>query len=289
MLDKHDSVQKCCAVLFLDLDRFKDINDTLGHSVGDLLLKEVAARIRSLLPAETLVARWGGDEFLALLHDVGGEEAVERTCQRVVAGLGAPFTVDTYEFAVMASIGAALYPRDGTDPEVLIRNADTAMYAAKDAPGRRYAFFAPHMHAVAAMRHHIQNELQTAVQTSSLSLYYQPIVNAANAVVVGAEALLRWTDGDGHVHTPADFIAIAEDTGAIVPIGMWVVEQAARQVMRWNRAGIPLPVSVNISARHSNTPTSLSRSAAFCARAASSLRCSNSKLRSPCWFPTLPP
>jgi len=253
-LDRHHSLQKCCAVLFLDLDRFKDINDTLGHSVGDLLLNEVAARIRSLLPAGTLVARWGGDEFIAVLHDVDGEEAVERTCQRVIAGLTTPFAVDTYEFAVMASIGAALYPRDGTDPEVLIRNADTAMYAAKEAPGRRYALFASQMHALAAMRHHIQNELQTAVQTSSLTLYYQPIVNAANTVVVGAEALVRWTDADGRVHPPADFISIAEDTGAIIPIGMWVVEQAARQVMRWNRAGIPLSVSVNISARQLEHP-----------------------------------
>jgi diguanylate cyclase (GGDEF)-like protein len=255
-------MQKCCAVLFLDLDRFKDINDTLGHSVGDLLLKEVASRIRSLLPAGTLVSRWGGDEFVALLHELDGEEAVERTCQRVVQGLTTPFAVDSYEFAVMASIGAALYPRDGTDPEVLIRNADTAMYEAKESPGRRYAFFASHMHAVAAMRHHIQNELQSAVQTSSLSLYYQPIVDAEHAVVTGAEALLRWRDADGHVHAPADFISIAEDTGAIIPIGMWVVEQAAQQVMQWKRAGIPLSMSVNISPRqlqHPDFAESLSR------------------------------
>jgi EAL domain-containing protein (putative c-di-GMP-specific phosphodiesterase class I) len=118
------------------------------------------------------------------------------------------------------------------------------------------------MHAVAAMRHHIQNELQTAVQTSSLKLYYQPIVGADNAAVVGAEALLRWTDGEGHVHAPADFISIAEDTGAIIPIGMWVVEQAARQVMQWNRGGMPISVSVNISPRqleHPDFAESLSR------------------------------
>ena len=250
----HRRENRKCAVLFLDLDRFKDINDTLGHSVGDLLLKEVAARIHALLPAGTLVARWGGDEFIAVLTDIENEAAVERTCRRVVHGLSTPFAVETYEFSVMASIGAALFPSDGTDPEVLIRNADTAMYAAKEAPGQRYAFFAPEMHTLAAMRHHIQNQLQTALATSSLSLYYQPIIDAASDEVIGAEALLRWTDAEGRVHPPADFIAIAEDTGAIVPIGMWVVEQAARQAMTWRRNGMSLMVAVNISPRQLTHP-----------------------------------
>lgn len=238
-----------CAVLFLDLDRFKDINDTLGHSVGDLLLKEVAARIRSLLPAGTLVARWGGDEFVALLGEAEDETAVERTCRRVVHGLSTPFAIDSYEFAVMASIGVAMFPQDGTDPEVLIRNADTAMYAAKEAPAQRYVFFAPQMHTIASMRHQIQNQLQTAVATNSLSLYYQPIVDTLTSQIIGAEALLRWTDGDGTIHRPADFITIAEDTGAIVPIGMWVIEQAALQAKRWSRSGLPLSVAVNVSPR----------------------------------------
>jgi EAL domain-containing protein (putative c-di-GMP-specific phosphodiesterase class I) len=180
---------------------------------------------------------------------VKGEGAVERACRRLVHGLSTPFAVDSYEFAVTASVGAALYPKDGTDPEVLIRNADTAMYAAKEDPGRRYAFFAPEMHAIAAMRHQVQNQLQTALATGSLSLYYQPIVDALTNTVRGAEALLRWTDGTGHVHSPADFISIAEDTGAIIPIGTWVVEQAARQALRWHQGGMPLSVSINISPR----------------------------------------
>jgi diguanylate cyclase (GGDEF)-like protein len=238
-----------CAVLFLDLDRFKDVNDTLGHSVGDLLIKEVAGRIRSLLPAGTLVARWGGDEFVALLHEVNGEADVERSCRRVVHGLSTPFAIDSYEFAVTASIGVALFPRDGGDVETLIRNADTAMYAAKEAPAQRYAFFASQMHTVASIRHHIRNQLQTAIATSSLSLYYQPIIDTVTTQVVAAEALLRWIDADGRIHQPAEFISIAEDTGAIVPIGMWVIEQAARQAMAWRREGIPLSVSVNLSPR----------------------------------------
>lgn len=248
-LAQHGCENRSCAVLFLDLDRFKDINDTLGHSVGDLLLKEVAARIRTLLPPGSLVARWGGDEFIAVLLDVASGSVVERTCRRVVHGLSTPFSVESYEFSVTASIGAAMFPRDGTDPEVLIRNADTAMYAAKDAPGQRHAFFAPEMHKLAATRHHIQNQLQSALATSSMSLYYQPIVHAGGNTIAGVEALLRWTDTDGNVHPPADFIAIAEDTGAIVPIGMWVVEQAARQAVLWHRAGTGLSVAINISPR----------------------------------------
>lgn len=248
-LERHAARGKRCAVLFLDLDRFKDINDTLGHSIGDLLLREVATRIRSLLPAGTLVARWGGDEFVALVHDVEQEGSVERTCARIIQGLSTPFAVDSYEFAVTASVGAALYPQDGTTPELLVRNADTAMYAAKEMPSQRYALFAPVMHRATARRHQIQNQLQNAVENGSLSLHYQPIVDTATGRIAGAEALLRWTDPQGIVHRPVDFITIAEETGAIIPIGMWVVRQAARQAAAWERTGLPLIVSVNISPR----------------------------------------
>lgn len=250
------------AVLFLDLDRFKDINDTLGHSLGDLLLKEVADRIRALLPEGTLVARWGGDEFVAVLREVDAVRAVSHACRNVIEGLSRPFTVDSYELAVTASAGVTLFPKDGTDPEVLIRNADTAMYVAKSSRVERYAFFAPEMHAVAARRHRIQNQLQIAVATGSLSLEYQPIAGTASGLITGAEALLRWQDSDGLVHSPADFIPIAEDTGAIVPIGMWVIEQAVKQGRRWQDRGWPLSVAVNISPRqlaHADFLQSLAR------------------------------
>ncbi len=247
-LRRHDRSGARCAVLFLDLDRFKDINDTLGHSVGDLLLKELATRISSVLPG-ALVARWGGDEFVAVLGGIEDEASVERTCRRVIHGLSAPFVVESYEFAVMASIGAALFPNDGSDPEVLIRNADTAMYAAKEARGQHYAFFAPQMHAVAARRHRIQNQLQSAVASGSLVLHYQPIVESRTSRLIGAEALLRWSDAEGRLHPPEDFISVAEDTGAIVPIGKWVVERAAEQALRWQRAGMPISVAINLSPR----------------------------------------
>jgi diguanylate cyclase (GGDEF)-like protein/PAS domain S-box-containing protein len=242
-----------CAVMFLDLDRFKDINDTLGHSVGDVLLKEVASRLQLLLPQHTVLARWGGDEFVAVLSDIS-ECAVERLCRQVVYGMAAPFTVESSEFSVAASIGVALAPKDGTEVEVLIRNADTAMYTAKEQPERRYAIFAPDMHAVASRRHHVQNELQRALATNSLVLHYQPIVETATNRIVAAEALLRWVDAEGNVHMPGEFISIAEDTGSIVPIGMWVIEEAARQVMRWQLAGLPLTMSINISPRQLAQP-----------------------------------
>jgi diguanylate cyclase (GGDEF)-like protein len=248
-LDGRRVFGRRCAVMFLDLDRFKDINDSLGHSVGDLLLKEVAARIRSLLPVGTLVARWGGDEFVAVLDEAQDDAAIERTCRRLVHGLSTPFAVDAYEFAVTASIGVAVFPVHGDDPEVLIRNADTAMYDAKERPGQHYAFFEPQMHAVATLRHEVQNQLRTGVANGAFSLYYQPIIDAATNRMYGAEALLRWTDGTGRIRLPEDFIHIAEDTGSIIGIGMWVVEEAARQAIRWQQAGMPISVSVNISPR----------------------------------------
>ncbi len=242
-----------CAVMFLDLDRFKDINDTLGHSVGDILLQEVARRLALLLPQHALLARWGGDEFVAVLRDVT-ETEVERLCRQVVYGMGAPFAVESYEFSLAASIGVAIYPKHGVNAEVLIRNADTAMYSAKEQTERRYAFFAPEMHAVASRRHYVQNELQRALAGNKLVLHYQPIVETATNRIVAAEALLRWIDGDGNLHLPGEFISIAEDTGAIVPIGMWVIEEAARQVMRWQLAGLPLTMSINISPRQLGQP-----------------------------------
>jgi diguanylate cyclase (GGDEF)-like protein/PAS domain S-box-containing protein len=172
-----------CAVLFLDLDRFKDINDTLGHSVGDALLKSVAARIQAQL-TQALVARWGGDEFVAVLLDVPDVHAVDDVCRKLVQGFAAPFFVDSYEFSITSTIGVAMYPADGADPEVLIRNADTAMYTAKEQVVAPYAFFAPEMHVATSLRHRIQNQLKSAIDNNSLSLHYQPIVDSLTGRLV---------------------------------------------------------------------------------------------------------
>ena len=252
-LHAAESEKRTCAVMFLDLDRFKDINDTLGHSVGDVLLQDVARRLALLLPEHALLARWGGDEFVAVLRDVT-ETEVERLCRQVVYGMATPFKVESYEFALEASIGVAVYPKHGLDAEVLVRNADTAMYSAKEQTERRYAFFTPDMHAIAFRRHQVQNELQRALAGNNLVLHYQPIVETRTNRIVAAEALLRLIDADGNLHLPGEFISIAEDTGAIVPIGLWVIEEAARQVMRWQLAGLSLTMSINISPRQLEHP-----------------------------------
>ncbi|HTC29892.1 MAG TPA: EAL domain-containing protein [Candidatus Acidoferrum sp.] len=253
-LERAERGGEICAVLFLDLNRFKDVNDTLGHTVGDLLLKAVADRIRLLLPEQTLVARWGGDEFVAVLESIDSEAFVERICRQAIQGLSESFYVNSYEFSVAASIGVALYPAHGTDPEVLIRSADTAMYVAKEQSIPPYAMFAAHMHEGAARRHHIQNQLQTAVGSDSLVLHYQPIVDVQSNRIVAAEALLRLTAPDGRIHPPSEFIAIAEETGAIVAIGKWAIETAVRQAMRWRIEGSPISMAVNISPRQLSHP-----------------------------------
>ena len=201
-----------CAVAFLDLDRFKDINDTLGHNVGDQLLQELSRRVSTVLGAAGVVGRWGGDEFVAIVPGVRDYADVEELARRFIRAISEPLCVDDLELAISASVGIAMYPRDGTEAGVLIRNADTAMYKAKQDLGRGYAFFSDELYAAASRRHYIQNELRRAITDGGLELHYQPIVDAANGHVVAAEALVRWTDPTGRMRLPDEFIAVAEDT-----------------------------------------------------------------------------
>ena len=243
-----------CAVAFLDLDRFKDINDTLGHDVGDEVLRDVSRRFSMVLPANAVLARWGGDEFVVIVPAVRDRAAVEALAHDLVGAVAEPFYADELELVVTVSVGIALCPDHGTDAGVLIRNADTAMYKAKQDLGCGYAFFSEELHAVASARHHIQNELRKALADGGLQLYYQPIVDAKNGRVVAAEALVRWIDANGDVHLPGEFITIAEDSRIIVPLGTFVLNAACERAAHWQRAGLDVMMAVNVSPRQFTHP-----------------------------------
>jgi diguanylate cyclase (GGDEF)-like protein len=255
-----------CAVLFLDLDGFKDVNDSLGHGVGDVLLRSVAQRLESALDSGTILARWGGDEFVIVLPAVGDPSAVSAFAAKICSLFTQPFFVDGYELAITASLGISLSPADGTDANVLIRNADTAMYRAKESYAPRVAFWAPEMHDAADVRYKAASALREAVLAERFILHYQPIVDTASARLVGAEALLRWPDPSG-MRYPATFIGVAEESGLIVPLGAWVLRSACAQLALWNRRGLNRYLSVNISARQFMHPD-------FCATLAEALESS---------------
>ncbi len=237
------------AVLFLDLDRFKDINDTLGHALGDALLRSVSIRFSAVLPPGSTLSRWGGDEFVVLLPAIRDDDEAAEVARAMIRTIAEPFFIDEFELLIAVSVGIAIYPNDGPDATVLIRNADTAMYHAKEREGLRYAFFEAAMHEAVTARHRIQNELRKATAGEGLVLYYQPIVETSTARVIGAEALLRMRRPDGTLLYPSEFIPIAEESGIIVPIGTWVLRHACEQIAAWQACGQPRLLSVNVSAR----------------------------------------
>ena len=238
-----------CAVAFVDLDRFKDINDTLGHNVGDRVLRELGGRVSGVLRHAGVLGRWGGDEFVVILPGARNRPALEHLAQMIIQTIARPFVVDGAELAVTASVGIAIYPCDGTKAGVLIRNADTAMYKAKHDLGSGVAFYSDELHAIAANRHYVQNELRRAITDGGLDLHYQPIVDARSGQVVAVEALVRWRDQSGRLHPPGEFMAIAEDSRIIVPLGAWVLNAACRRAAQWRREGRPIGVAVNVSPR----------------------------------------
>ncbi len=242
-----------CAIIFLDLDRFKDINDSLGHAIGDTLLRAVADRLTLMLPEGAVLSRWGGDEFLMFVRDTD-EERLERLAHQLIRTIAEPFSIDQYELVITGSIGIARAPRDGSDAGVLIRNADTAMYYVKEHARKAYAFFQKSMHDAASARHHVQNELHKAIWNNRLMLHYQPIIDVATGEVIAAEALLRWIGADGSIRHPEDFISIAEDTGEIVPIGTWALQDACRQIKAWENRNAPISIAVNVSGRQLEHP-----------------------------------
>ncbi len=244
-----DRDQRKVALLFLDLDNFKTINDSLGHAVGDALLQDIARRLAECVRETDTISRQGGDEFLIVLSDLGAAEAITPVLLKIRERLQEPFLIDGHELATSASIGVALYPDDGRDFETLHQKADTAMYRAKDAGRNHYRFFDEQMNIEAVEHLRLKNGLRRALAQDEFELHYQPQIELASGRVVGVEALLRWRHPEDGLIPPARFIPVAEDSGLIVPIGEWVLDEACRQATAWRAAGLPpLVMAVNLSA-----------------------------------------
>lgn len=237
------------AVLFLDLDRFKNVNDTLGHRAGDLLLKAVAARLSECVRPGDTVARTGGDEFVIVADDVASVDDVGEVGRKILASFVRPFRVGDDELHVTASVGICVYPRDGNEPDTLIRNADTAMYRAKDEGRNRYQLFTEDMHSSVSDRIALEKQLRKALAAGEFELFYQPTVDLVSGAILTAEALLRWRSPERGLVLPTVFIGIAEEIGFIGELGAWVFRAAARQAQVWVEAKTPCAVSVNVSGR----------------------------------------
>lgn len=237
------------ALFFLDLDNFKTINDSLGHTVGDALLKAVAVCLRDCVRNTDTISRQGGDEFLVLLPDAYDTDAMTDIAEKILQELSAPFDIDGYQLSTSASIGIAVYPDDGKDFETLLKKADTAMYQSKKAGRSTYHFYTEKMNIDAVKHHQMLMGLARAVERNEFVLYYQPQIDLGSGAVIGAEALIRWMHPERGMVPPGLFIPVAEDSGHIVPIGEWVLREACRQAVAWHQAGLPkLVVAVNLSA-----------------------------------------
>ncbi|WP_339135971.1 MAG: EAL domain-containing protein [Candidatus Electrothrix sp. GW3-4] len=237
------------AVLYLDLDNFKHINDSLGHLVGDKLLQSVAQSLQACVRSSDTVSRQGGDEFIVLVTENKYVEHTANTANRILTVLSAPYSIGEQDIHVTTSIGISVYPEDGQDSETLIKKADTAMYHAKEKGRNNYQFFKSEMNVRAVERQFIEVQLRRALDQQIFILHYQPKVNLDTGVITGVEALLRMIEPGSGMVLPDRFVSIAEDCGLIVPIGQWVLREACSQTMRWKRAGLKtVPVAVNISA-----------------------------------------
>ena len=238
------------AVLFIDLDKFKDVNDTLGHDAGDRLLEIVAHRLTESLRAQDTVGRQGGDEFIVLLASLSTAEDAARVAQKILDAMAVPFELNGQTLRSGASIGIATYPQDGADVETLLKNSDTAMYGAKDAGRNNYQFFAEEMNAASAERLLLEGSLRLAIERNEFLLHYQPLVDIGTGRIVATEALVRWDHPQLGRIGPARFIPVAEESGLIVPLGEWVLRQACTQLMLWREQGIQPPrMVVNLSPR----------------------------------------
>jgi diguanylate cyclase (GGDEF)-like protein/PAS domain S-box-containing protein len=237
------------AVLFLDVDRFKHINDSLGHAIGDRLLQSVAQRLLACVRSSDTVSRQGGDEFVILLSELTHEQDAAVSADKILQALSIPHHIDEHDLHLTVSIGIVTYPDDGTEAETLMQNADFAMYDAKDNGRNNYQFFKSDMNVRAIERQSLENDLRHAVERQQFVLNYQPKMNLQTGALIGVEALIRWHHPQRGLVPPAQFIPIAEECGFIVPIGRWVLREACRQARAWQDAGLPpLPIAINISA-----------------------------------------
>src|SRR6202161_551676 len=240
---------KKVAVLFLDLDGFKHINDSLGHPIGDKLLQSIAKRLVDCVRGSDTVSRQGGDEFVVLLSEVAQSEDAAISAVRLLQAVAEAHPIGAHDLHVTTSIGVSVYPDDGLDAETLIKNADTAMYQAKENGRQSYQFFKPAMNVRAVQRQSIEESLRRALERQEFTLHYQPKVDLQTGAITGAEALIRWTHPVRGAVSPASFIPVAEDCGLILPIGKWVLREACKQARAWVKAGLPIgSMAVNISA-----------------------------------------
>jgi diguanylate cyclase (GGDEF)-like protein/PAS domain S-box-containing protein len=241
--------RRILAVLFLDLDRFKRINDSLGHLIGDRVLQSVARRLFTCVRSSDTVSRQGGDEFVLLLWEERHARDASVTADRILQAMREPHCIDEHVLHVSASIGIAMFPEDGTDADTLIGNADVAMYHAKECGRDNYQFFQADMNARAIERQLIEADLRHAIERRELLLHYQPKVDLVSGAIVGVEALIRWRHPRRGLLPPGQFIEIAEDCGLIVPIGRWILREACRQARAWQDAGLPaIRIAINVSA-----------------------------------------
>ncbi len=247
MAQRHETK---LAVLFIDLDHFKNVNDSLGHDVGDELLKTISLRLKACLRRSDTIARQGGDEFIALLGDLNSEDEVTFVAEKMIDSLRGEFKVGEHQLSISLSIGVSIYPDDGDSAVQLLRNADLAMYRAKDSGRSQFQYYEASMNVKALKRMQLENDLRNAISKEQLMLYYQPKVNTLSGAVVGMEALLRWNHPQQGFISPAEFIPVAEESGLINEIGDWVLRQAVLQQRIWQSQGYQIvPIAVNLSAR----------------------------------------
>lgn len=246
-LERNKRKKQMIAIMFIDLDRFKIINDTMGHNFGDRLLQQISKRLKTCLHREDIVFRYGGDEFIIMLENVNRKEASE-VAQKIVNEFSYPFMFDSQKIFISSSIGISIYPTDGEDMEMLIRNADMSMYHAKAQGRNNYKFYTPNLYDEVSSKMKLENGLRKALENDEFTIYYQPQVELNSERIVGMEALIRWQHPELGLISPSEFIPIAEETGLIVPLGKWILKNACKQNKDWQESGFSsITVAVNIS------------------------------------------